>query len=173
MGVNSRRHPPAVQYPVRRSHALAWLLALLLVGAAAGVAGWLLHAGRQAPAGFVLTAAGCWVLAAASSVHYWWRQPAAVLRWDGQFWTLETASRPPRSAGPPATVGAPAVLLDLQAHLWVHVQAEGRARTWLWLERSACPERWLDLRRAVYSRPKPGAGNADVTALARCHGRES
>jgi len=174
MGVNSRRHPPTVQFPVRRSRALAWLLALFLVGAAAGVVGWLLQAGgRQAPALHGLAAAGCWLLAAASAVHYWWRQPAALLRWDGQFWVLETASGTPRAAGPPATVGAPVVLLDFQTHLWVHVQAEGRARTWLWLERSACPERWLDLRRAVYSRPRPGAGNADVTALARSHGRES
>lgn len=67
---------------------------------------------------------------------------------------------------------SPEILLDLQSYLWVHA-ITGRGHVWLWLERSAQPERWMDLRRAVYSRAKPGADNTDETAPAVSHGRES
>ena len=35
---------------------------------------------------------------------------------------------------------------------------------WAWLERRSAAERWPDLRRAVYSRPKPGAAGAPHSA---------
>ena len=90
--------------------------------------------------------------------------------WDGQTWTLVA---PNSGAAWMALSGPPEVLLDLQSHLWLHVIPVGHRRTWLWLACSAQPERWLDLRRAVYSRARPGADNADETAPASSRGRES
>jgi toxin CptA len=78
-----------------------------------------------------------------------WRPTApATVRWDGAAWFLD---------GPwPLHEARAAVALDLQARLLVHLR-DGRRGQWLWLERAAGPERWNDLRRAVYCRPPPAA----------------
>src|SRR5690606_17362221 len=97
-------------------------------------------------------------------LHFWWRQVSGWLRWDGQSWTLEPDSS---HAAVLALTSAPEVLVDLQSCLWVSARlSSGRAHVWLWLDRSSQPERWMDLRRAVYSRARPGADKADETAPA-------
>ncbi|PJI96787.1 hypothetical protein CLU85_1543 [Acidovorax sp. 69] len=160
------RLPPAVQYPLRRSFVLgAVLLGLLLAGAGVLVA-WFLGGARY-PSGIGIAAGCLWLVVAACVLHFWWHQLEGVLRWDGQAWTVEddqhgkifwALSRPPE------------VILDLQGHLWVCAFPLGHHQTWLWLERSSQPERWVDMRRAVYSRAKPGADNADETAPAKRRG---
>ena len=147
----------------------ALLLAFLFI-AAGVVAAWVGFGARDA----VLSAAvalGLWLLAAAGAAHFWWGQPRGVLQFDGQAWTLGQTAK--SFSGPLALSVPPEVLLDLQAHLWVRIVPSGHSSQWLWLERSSQPERWMDLRRAVYSRARSGVDNADETARQAVAGRES
>ena len=169
MGVTSQR-PPSVFYPLRRSRLFGGLLGALLLISAAGLAAWFLRSGGAASPWPAAMAGGLWCLAAASAFHFWFCQFSGGIHWDGQTWTLVA---PNSGAAWMALSGPPEVLLDLQSHLWLHVIPVGHRRTWLWLTCSAQPERWLDLRRAVYSRARPGADNADETAPASSRGRES
>ena len=147
----------------------ALLLAFLFI-AAGVVAAWVGFGARDA----VLSAAvalGLWLLAAVGAAHFWWSQPLGVLQFDGQAWTLGQTAK--SFSGPLALSVPPEVLLDLQAHLWVRIVPIGHSSQWLWLERSSQPERWMDLRRAVYSRARSGVDNADETARQPVAGRET
>jgi hypothetical protein len=134
---------PSVTYPVGRSRWGAALLALAWLAGVAVVLQWSRQDGVGAGPAVVAWAGVAGVGLAAARA--WWRGPSGALAWDGANWRWE--------AGPPGRVQ---VGLDLQAFLLVHWRAAGGAR-WLWLERAACPERWDDLRRAVYSRARPQA----------------
>ena len=137
---------PSVNYPVGRSRFLgAWLLAAWLTGAAANV-GWWFQAqpapSRLLPAVLVLVGAGliAW--------HGWSRTTGGELAWDGEHWswagTTDAANRG-------VDVG-----IDLQRHLLLR-WGSGPGSRWLWIDRASRPERWDDLRRAVYSRATPQA----------------
>ena len=135
---------PSVSYPVGRARFSGLLAAGLWLAAAASTLAWLHEADapgwRHGLAFAALVATGGWALVS------WVRSPRGELHWDGAAWT-----------GPFGT-GASGleVALDLQRVLLVRWRAPGDAH-WLWLERSRCPHRWLDLRRAVYSRATPPA----------------
>lgn len=164
------RKPPAVRYPVRRSRSLGILLGAVVLLGTSGLCAWLYSSDDAAPGwatGFAI-ALGC--VGAAGAVHSWWTQFSGDIHWDGHNWTLESPS-----AGIPwvALSGAPEVLVDVQMYLWLRARTPGHGPIWLWLERSSRPERWLDLRRAVYSRARPGAEHVDETAPASSRGRES
>lgn len=164
------RRAPSVQYPLRRSRVLGGLLLALLLAGAWVVAAWGILGARDAVVSAAV-AVGLWLLAAAGAAHFWWSQPRGVLQFDGQAWALDQMAK---SFNGPRTLSAPPeVLLDLQAHLWVRVVPTGHSSQWLWLERSSQPERWMDLRRAVYSRARSGVDNADETARQAVTGRES
>ena len=164
------RRAPSVQYPLWRSRVLgALLLALLFTGAGVAVA-WVSSGARDAVVSAAV-ALGLWLLAAAGAAHFWWGQPRGVLQFDGQAWTLGQTAK--SFSGPLALSVPPEVLLDLQVHLWVRIVPIGHSAQWLWLERSSQPERWMDLRRAVYSRARSGVDNADETARQAVAGRES
>ena len=135
---------PSVTYPVGRPQLAAVLASCLWLAGLASVLAWGFQAGsagwRQAAAALVLAASGGWAL------RSWLRSPAGELRWDGLEWTV------PRGG----TTLVLNVALDLQHVLLVRCPASGPAG-WLWLERRRCPQRWLELRRAVYSRARPQA----------------
>lgn len=138
---------PSVSYPVGRPRVAAALAAGLWLLGAGVTALWLQQADapgwRQGVAATALAAIGAWAL------RSWLRSPSGELHWDGAGWTGLAGS-----AG-----GALDVALDLQQVLLVRWQAPA-SRRWLWLERSRCPQRWPDLRRAVYSRARPQALSA-------------
>lgn len=164
------RRAPSVQYPLRRSRVLGVLLLALLFTGAGVVTAWVSSGARDV----VLSAAvalGLWLSAAAGAAQFWWSQPRGVLQFDGQAWTLGQTAK--SFSGPLALSVPPEVLLDLQAHLWLRIVPSGHSSQWLWLERSSQPERWMDLRRAVYSRARSGVDNADETARQAVVGRES
>ena len=161
------RRAPAVQYPLGRSRLLGVVLGTLLVAGAGLLVAWVWQGVQSPSQGWAATAgAGVWLAAASGALHFWWRQFSGKLCWDGQTWVLEGDQR-----GRTAWVldGPPVVHLDLQAHLWVRASLPGRRCIWLWLERSSQPQRWMDLRRAVYSRATPGAARAveNVSAHSR------
>jgi hypothetical protein len=138
---------PPVAYPLGRSHfqgmalAALWLSGLLVIAL-----WWMVAPGFDWRIGVALAAV------AAAGVTAWlgWRSaPVGQLHWDGQVWRWESQGY---QTGTP--VLALSVMLDLQRTLLIRLDNHDHASLWLWAHRSAFPERWLDLRRAVYSRRK-------------------
>ncbi|MEO5660277.1 MAG: hypothetical protein ABIQ90_10855 [Polaromonas sp.] len=140
----NRHNAPPVVYPLGRSRYLGQLLlGLWLAGLFSVLLWWYLtrHLDwRIALAGLSALFAG---LAVRSS---WLSLPSGQLAWDGEIWRWE-------SAGYQAGVAehAVSVIADFQSSLLLRLENQAHASLWLWLEQSAMPERWLDLRRAVYS----------------------
>ena len=135
---------PSVSYPVGRPLWAGLLAAGLWTAGLAVTWLWLRESAapgwRQAGAALALAVTGAWCL------HAWLRSPRGELHWDGSAWT-----------GPHAEgAGCVEVALDLQQVLLVRWLAPESAH-WIWLERRRSPHRWLDLRRAVYSRARPRA----------------
>ena len=159
---------PPVVYPLGRSSFQAWVLLGFWLGGLAAFAMWCLAA-----TGFdwrLAVALGAVLAAAVVAWLGWKNSPLGRLRWDGQVWRWESQGY---QAGTP--VRTLSVALDFQRILLLRLENHDHARLWLWAERNAMPERWLDLRRAVYSRPPslpvslPGeppvsAGTADFSA---------
>jgi len=136
---------PSVSYPVGRSFFPALALAALWLLGAAATAAWAWQAGVSTAAR--LLAGAVLALAGLGALGFWRRMPEGELAWDGERWTWPSGA---------AGEGVLAVGLDLQRALLLRWQG-GRAAQWLWLERSRAPQRWDDLRRAVYSRATPDA----------------
>jgi toxin CptA len=68
------------------------------------------------------------------------------LAWDGEVWRWENKSH---HSG--TTEYELSVVGDFQYRLLLRLQNQARYKVWVWVERHVAPERWLDLRRAVYS----------------------
>jgi toxin CptA len=136
---------PPVVYPLGRSRFLgALLLGLWLCGLLA-IPFWHFQGAGQFDWRLGLIAAS--VMGAGLAAGMGWRNvPAGRLAWDGQTWRRES---PGYQAG--AVEYELCVLADFQHSLLLRLESPGQARLWLWVERQAMPERWLDLRRAVYS----------------------
>ncbi|MBU6465131.1 hypothetical protein [Simplicispira hankyongi] len=149
MGAGTERYPaPAVEYPIERSGRLAAVLLLLHVGSLAILAAWLLRdAGALRAA--VLPVLLVWSAAAALGAHFWMRQPVGRLAWDGTAWQLRRAA-----GGSAAQALGPTVVvqLDLQRQMALAFP-QAAPPVWLFVEQRQQSVRWLDLRRAVYSRP--------------------
>ena len=140
---------PVVTYPVARPRFAGLLAAALWLAGLAVVLLWVLEAGspgwRQALAGAALAGAAL-AAARARAVPSWLHSPQGQLHWDGTAWTATFD----------AGCGSLDVATDLRQCMLVRSSAT-RSSRWLWLERGRDPRRWLDLRRAVYSRPRPPA----------------
>ncbi|MGJ7542759.1 hypothetical protein [Variovorax sp. LT1R16] len=139
---------PAVSYPVGRSRDADRLLFGLWALGAACAGGAVLQlddilGGRAALLALsVLFAGGAALWLGRSAM------PGA-LRFDGRDWSLGGVS--------PTLAARAEVCLDLQFLLLLRLVELERPQRWLWLERRAHPSRWLDLRRAVYSRAPTAA----------------
>lgn len=149
---------PAVRFGVKRSRALSWGGCAL---AAAGAAGLLLWAASGAPKPIVGLAgvALLWLGCVSVALRFVACMPQGDLAWDGVSWRFE-------AGGCPSVTGALRVHMDGQSRLLVSLHGKGQPDHWLWLERRMHPERWADLRRAVYSRARPDAGQGSSTASA-------
>jgi toxin CptA len=105
-------------------------------------------------------------LAGLAAYMGWKNSPVGQLAWDGQFWRWE---------GPGYQTGVAeqklSVVVDFQNLLLLRLENPAHAHLWLWAERHALPERWLDLRRAVYSPQKAvrQATQDDLQALEPMH----
>jgi hypothetical protein len=135
---------PSVVYPLGRSLVQGltllgfWLVGVVVLGlwwATAQATDWRLWFTLA-----VLLGAG---MAAAWS---WKNSPAGQLCWDGQVWRWESHAGLSGLPGQQLTVA-----LDLQHAMLLRLENQNRSPLWLWAARSAMPERWLDLRRAVHS----------------------
>ena len=72
--------------------------------------------------------------------------PVGQLVWDGQHWHWESPAYQAGMAEYEVLVAA-----DFQKIVLLHIKNHANASLWLWAECAAAPERWLDLRRAIYS----------------------
>jgi toxin CptA len=90
-----------------------------------------------------IVATGCAGLAG----YYSWKNSAlGQIAWDGQLWRWES---PGYQRG--VAEQTLSVLADFQHVLLLRLENKAHASLWLWVERKTAPERWMDLRRAVYS----------------------
>ena len=102
------------------------------------------------------------LLAGIAARTSWTRLPAGQLAWDGDVWRWESAGYQAGIAEHEVSVVA-----DFQRIVLLRLENQAHASMWLWLEQSVLPERWLDLRRAVYSpHKKPSALSPHDTASA-------
>ena len=142
----SHNAPPVV-YPLGRSRFQGWVLAVLWF---AGLLLLLDSLRVQAPIGWRTFATLVSVVVAGVAARTGWKNsPIGLLAWDGQLWRWE---------GPGYQSGVVEqkllVIFDFQNLLMIQLENPAKARLWLWAERNTAPERWLDLRRAVYSHHK-------------------
>ncbi len=98
------------------------------------------------------------MLAGVAARISWIRHPGGQLVWDGDVWRWESIGYQSGSAEYELSV-----IADFQRILLVRLQNQAHVSLWLWVERNAMQERWLDLRRAVYSphRRSPSALPSD------------
>lgn len=146
-------HAPPVDYPLGRSRFQGVLLLVCWAGGGVGLLGWAGMAVGMPER--VLLALGLWLAAGATAAWAWRLSPVGRLAWDGSVWRWESAGYRTGSAG--YTLEAVA---DFQQVLLLRLENQAHARLWLWAERRALPERWLDLRRAIYSPLRMAAGTA-------------
>lgn len=136
---------PPVVYPLGRSRFLGSLLLCVWFCGLLLTLFWFFHGARQLD--WRIALALIFVMGAGTAAYIGWRNsPTGQLAWDGEIWRWES---------PGCRTGVAeydlSVLVDLQHVLLLRLENQTHARLWLWVERRSLPERWLDLRRAVYS----------------------
>jgi toxin CptA len=140
----SAHNAPPVVYPLGRSRFQGWLLLGLWLAGLLLVSLWI-YVTRQVNWRTIFGLIA--VLAAGIAAYIRTKSaPAGQLAWDGEVWRWESVSYQTGIAEYELSVVA-----DFQHRLLLRLQNQAHARLWLWVERQAAPERWLDLRRAVYS----------------------
>ncbi len=145
---------PSVSYPAGGSRsARRLLLAVWASGACCAAAAF--YSARSVDWRCGLLVLSVLLSGAAAWRAPWTRNVLAKLNFDGEHWSLGEANG----------LGAARVkvALDVQSSLLLHLNEANGARRWIWLDGSDMPERWQDLRRAVYSR----APSADPVAVPR------
>lgn len=140
----SRHNAPPVVYPVKRSSAFGWCL---LVFWAAGACVLVLWVQDSAALGWRTAVAPVVAVGTSLAALASWRASCCgQLAWDGQYWHWDSPGDLSSSEQSKLSV-----IVDAQSALLLVVEAVSGATHWLWVERSSQPERWTDLRRAVYS----------------------
>lgn len=138
---------PPVVYPLGRSRFLGWLLLALWL---AGLLVLLLWCYVTRQLDWRMALAGAAVLGAGVVARTGWSNaPTGQLTWDGEVWRWESSSYQTGIAEYELSV-----IADFQYMLLLRLENQARARLWFWAEQKFLPERWLDLRRAVYSPSK-------------------
>ena len=140
----SQHNAPSVTYPLGRSRLQAvvwffiWAVGLLAVG------GWT-YTSQQFDWRHV---SGLFAVLCSGVAGYQNSQRLAIgqLSWDGQVWRWASQSY---LAG--AVEFELSVAVDFQHIMLLRIGNPASAKLWLWAEKGKLPERWMDLRRAVYS----------------------
>jgi len=135
---------PPVVYPLGRSRFQGWVLVALWCAGLLLALFWF-YATRQLDWRMLLAGTAIAVAGAAACIG-WKNAPTGQLAWDGQCWRWESPGYQTGIAEQQLSV-----IADFQHLLLLRIENQAHASLWLWAERSAMPERWLDLRRAVYS----------------------
>ena len=136
---------PSVTYPVGRSRGATRILVVLwtLGACCAGASCYLFDSAGWRQLLLVLSV----VFSGVAAGFGLRRDGAATLHFDGLHWSL-TGADPTRGV----RAARAKVALDFQSLILVRLSEPGRAARWVWLEQRSMPERWRDVRRAVYAR---------------------
>jgi hypothetical protein len=86
------------------------------------------------------------VCTGAAALLSWQNRCSGQLGWDGECWHWDTLGDLPK-----AEESTLSVIVDVQSGLLLLFETAGNTKHWLWVEQVSQPERWMDLRRAVYS----------------------
>lgn len=146
---------PALRFHIGPSRFLRRGVIVMAVAGGLALLGWSCEGAPPSHTMWV-GAALLWLACTGVALHFVHHLPQGVLVWDGATWFLEIPGQPP-------VTGHLQVHMDAQARMLLSLCGEGHAVHWIWVERhmhSAC---WMDLRRAVYSRPRLDAGPAQPT----------
>ena len=147
---------PTVSYPLGRS---AWLGAPLVVLWLAGVAALAIWcASVDALSWRQGLDLALWLLLGGWSWRAWRGQVQGELSWTGMHWLLL------RDPSAPCE-GMVSVQLDLQHLLLLRFTPVTGPACWLLPLRATQPQRWQDLRRAVYSRARTSGAQASASTL--------
>lgn len=137
-------------------------MGILLLGAiTAGVFGYLTHGSSGAMLWQKGVIAASWMFAAAGVWQFLNQLEPGLLDWNGQSWHWVTVAQADDDSsqrvglvGSANQKGVISVRFDGQRCMLIKLDmSTGQAR-WLWLEQGFAPQRWHDVRRAVYSRAK-------------------
>jgi hypothetical protein len=139
----SRHNAPPVVYPAQRSPVLGFLLLACWATGVGVLTLWVL----AGPAWDWRSAVALLLVACTGSAAWvsWQTSCSGRLGWDGEHWHWDTLGD--SSLSEESTLS---VVADAQFALLLLFETASGARRWLWLERASQPERWMDLRRAVY-----------------------
>jgi hypothetical protein len=150
------RSAPSVTYPVGRSVLLLRLLVVVgMLGMSAFGLAFVYGLGR-----WTLVGGLAWVVWVVSATRAWHRQPQGRLAWTvAMERPVEPALRAVAGSWSwfsAAYVGGVVLqrverVHDLQAWMLLRLYNPDGARTWIWVERESDPDRWDDLRRALWS----------------------
>lgn len=153
--------PPAVRYPFGRSRVHLGAVVACWMLMAWGALAFLLQQSTSWRGALLLFACA---MAGLVAVIGWRNTRVGVLQWDGQLWTLILpAGGPVQRIASTQELGQVRVVLDLQTTLLICAQGPLDRRQWIWLQRSSCPELWMDLRRALVANQRRN-GYANTSA---------
>ncbi len=139
------RHSPAVHYPLQRPVLLWCIWKWVSVLSAALLLMWLWLGAGQGLLLAALAAVVCWVLEVWAVHCSLLRLPQGHLHWDGKCWSLV------QGGGSSAVLVSLRVIAEMQQLLVLRLECQQGRSCHVLLEKKWAPERWLDLRRAVYS----------------------
>ena len=159
-----QHNAPSVVYPVSPSYLLLSGLSFVWLMGLAAVLLWWHTVGRfdwRIAIGIAMS-----LMAGSATWYHQKGKAAGQLVWDGHRWAWQgvgNAAELRKSEQPLA------VILDLQHRMVVRFDSLAGPSQWSYVERSSMPERWMDLRRAVYSPRKtratsPIAGRRAIAA---------
>ncbi len=141
----STRNAPSVSYTVGRSRFLVLgMVFVWLLGVAATLAWWSAAASHDWRPGLGAAAV---LLSGWALWHGVRHLPKGMLRWDGQSWSWHEQEALALS------LPAPQVVLDLQGLMLIRWPGQTDLPSFLWVDATSDPARWLDLRRALHARP--------------------
>lgn len=145
----SRHNAPPVAYPVQRSTNLGLVL---LACWAIGIGVLTLWVSSSPAWGWRAGLAAVVALCAGTAALLSWQKICrGHLTWDGECWHWDALGD--LSSSQASTLS---VVADVQSALLLLLENPGDTRRWFWIERVSRPERWMDMRRAVYaSRREP------------------
>ena len=146
---------PALRFHIGPSRFLRRGVIVMAVAGGLALLGWSCEGAPPSHTMWV-GAALLWLACTGVSLHFVHHLPQGVLVWDGATWFLEIPGQPP-------VAGHLQVHMDAQARMLLSLCGEGHAVYWIWVERHVHSACWMDLRRAVYSRPRLDAGPAHPT----------
>lgn len=146
--MSDRYSAPFVRYPFGNTKLLYG--GLIALGVLSGCGCFLLLWHSTSSLGYAASGVSLlgWLIALGCSVRYCLAAPSGILAWNGAEWSLHLGDESLAELPVPTGVR---VLRDFQSQLCLVAEEVGGRRYWLWMERSRLPERWGDLRRAVYS----------------------